>query len=50
LGQAVEETSGIEVSRTGRLHHIADELIPKIRAGGYRGKFVVPLPEPRIVQ
>jgi hypothetical protein len=29
--------------------HIADELMPKIRAKGYRGKFVVPLPEPRVV-
>jgi hypothetical protein len=29
--------------------HIADELIGKLRAGGYRGKFVIPLPEPRIV-
>jgi hypothetical protein len=29
--------------------HIADELIGKLRAGGYAGKFIVPLPEPRIV-
>lgn len=29
--------------------HIADELIPKLRARGYRGRFIVPLPEPRIV-
>jgi hypothetical protein len=29
--------------------HIADELIPKLRARGYNGKFIVPLPEPRIV-
>jgi hypothetical protein len=30
--------------------HIADELIPKIAAKGFRGKFIVPLPEPRIVE
>jgi hypothetical protein len=29
--------------------HIADELIPKLRQKGYRGKFIVPLPTPRIV-
>jgi hypothetical protein len=29
--------------------HIADELMPKLRAGGFRGKFIVPLPEPRVV-
>ena len=29
--------------------HIADELIPKIKKNGYRGKFIIPLPEPRIV-
>jgi hypothetical protein len=29
--------------------HIADELIPKLRAKGYTGKFIVPLPEPRVV-
>jgi hypothetical protein len=29
--------------------HIADELIPKLRSKGYQGKFVVPLPEPRVV-
>ena len=29
--------------------HIADELIPKISSKGYKGKFIVPLPEPRIV-
>lgn len=30
--------------------HIADELIPKLAARGYRGKFIVPLPEPRVVE
>jgi hypothetical protein len=29
--------------------HIADELIPKLKARGYQGKFIVPLPEPKIV-
>jgi hypothetical protein len=30
--------------------HIADELIPKLREKGFRGSFIVPLPEPRIVK
>jgi hypothetical protein len=29
--------------------HIADELIPKLKARGFRGRFVVPLPQPRVV-
>jgi hypothetical protein len=29
--------------------HIADELMPKLRARGFRGRFIVPLPEPRII-
>jgi hypothetical protein len=29
--------------------HIADELMPKLRKKGFRGKFLIPLPEPRIV-
>ena len=29
--------------------HIADELIPKLKALGFRGKFIVPLPAPHIV-
>lgn len=28
--------------------HIADELAPKLRQKGYRGKFIVPLPTPRV--
>ena len=30
--------------------HIADELVPKLRGRGYRGRFIVPLPEPRLVE
>ncbi len=29
--------------------HIADELIPKLQTKGFRGRFIVPLPEPRVV-
>lgn len=29
--------------------HIADELAPKLREKGFRGGFIVPLPEPRIL-
>jgi hypothetical protein len=29
--------------------HIAEELMPKIRAKGFKGKFIVPLPAPRVV-
>lgn len=29
--------------------HIADELAPKIRDKGFRGKFIVPLPNPKII-
>ena len=29
--------------------HIADELIPKLRARGFQGRFIVPLPEVRVV-
>jgi hypothetical protein len=29
--------------------HIADELIPKLRNQGYRGRFIVPLPIPHFV-
>ncbi|MFH0822618.1 MAG: class I SAM-dependent methyltransferase [Pseudomonadota bacterium] len=30
--------------------HIADELIPKLAQKGYKGGFIVPLPEPRIIR
>ncbi|HYL45488.1 MAG TPA: class I SAM-dependent methyltransferase [Candidatus Limnocylindrales bacterium] len=29
--------------------HIAAELIPKLKEKGYKGKYIIPLPEPRIV-
>ena len=29
--------------------NIADELIPKIRDKGYRGKFIIPHPKPKII-
>lgn len=29
--------------------HIADELIPKLKEKGFKGKFIVPLPVPRVV-
>lgn len=29
--------------------HIADELMPKLRARGFHGKFLIPLPSPRLV-
>lgn len=29
--------------------HIAEELIPKLRKAGYKGKFIIPLPQPSIV-
>ena len=29
--------------------HIADELIPRLRAEGFSGKFIVPLPEPQVI-
>ncbi len=30
--------------------HIADELIPKLKDKGFKGKFIVPLPAPHIVE
>lgn len=29
--------------------HLAGDLIPKLRAAGYRGKFIVPLPVPEVI-
>jgi SAM-dependent methyltransferase len=29
--------------------HIADELMANLRANGFRGRFIVPLPEPRVI-
>ena len=30
--------------------HIGDELMPKLSARGFRGKFIVPLPDPHVVE
>jgi hypothetical protein len=30
--------------------HIADELIPKLKAKGFKGSFIIPLPTARIVE
>jgi len=30
--------------------HIAEELMPKLTAAGYRGDFIIPLPSPRIAK
>jgi hypothetical protein len=30
--------------------HISNELIPRLRQGGFTGKFIIPLPEPRILE
>jgi hypothetical protein len=30
--------------------HIADELVPKLRAKGFKGDFIIPLPDPRILK
>ena len=30
--------------------HIAEELMPKIRQKGFKGSFIIPLPEPRVVR
>jgi hypothetical protein len=27
--------------------HVADSVVPKLRAAGYEGKFIVPLPQAR---
>jgi len=29
--------------------HIADELIPKLKKNGYKGKFIIPLPKVKII-
>jgi hypothetical protein len=29
--------------------HMKDAIVPKLRAAGYKGKFIVPLPEPKVL-
>ena len=29
--------------------HIAEELMPKLTEKGFKGKYIVPLPEPKVV-
>lgn len=29
--------------------HVAEELIPRLRKEGFRGRFIIPLPEPRVI-
>ena len=48
----VEETRMLEEQPEVALMlswHISGELMPKLRDKGFRGKFVLPLPEPRVV-
>ena len=40
---------GSEYDVVGHPPVSADELMPKLRAKGFRGRFIVPLPEVRIV-
>ena len=30
--------------------HIADEIIPKLKQKGFKGSFILPLPNPRIIK
>ena len=46
-GRTLAEQSDYALLRS---RHIANELIPKLRARGSRGGFVVPLSEPRVIE
>jgi len=30
--------------------HISDELVPRLRQKGFKGKFIIPLPDPKIIE
>ena len=49
LGDAVFETLRARAGRVTELERARDELATKLRAKGYRGMMVTPLPAPRVL-